>query len=233
MITFGIISAVVCLVLAGVFMYFRITEKGPISVISKTMASLVFVMAGIYISARVGDNAVATLVPVGLICGMLGDILLELKVIYSVDKKAYYYAGCVAFAIGHLFYGGAVCAFVDPALHVFKILCFSIAIGLAVSTVIMLFGDKLKLDFGEYFWVTYVYSFMLVTMVALSVWVAILDTRFVLLAIGMVAFFASDLVLSMQYFGEKHLADKESLVIVNHGLYYLAQVMVVIFLAAL
>ena len=64
MLTFGIISAIVCLVLAGVFMYFRITEKGPISVISKTMASLVFVMAGVYIAARVRDNAVATLIPV-------------------------------------------------------------------------------------------------------------------------------------------------------------------------
>ena len=43
--------------------------------------------------------------------------------------------------------------------------------------------------------------------------------------IGLVLFFASDLVLSTQYFGGQQ--DNKILTIVNHVLYYAAQVMIV------
>ena len=48
------------------------------------------------------------------------------------------------------------------------------------------------------------------------------------LSIGFVLFLLSDLVLSMQYFGDK-LHDKK-LIIINHSLYYLAQIIIAMFL---
>ena len=49
-----------------------------------------------------------------------------------------------------------------------------------------------------------------------------------ILTIGFVLFLASDLVLSMQYFGGK-LMDKK-LIVTNHLLYYFAQIIIAMFI---
>lgn len=75
---------------------------------------------------------------------------------------------------------------------------------------------------------SYFIFFVLATMVAFSVWLAFINIKFIPIMIGMVLFFVSDLVLSMQYFGGSNLENRPSLVVLNHTLYYLAQCAVVI-----
>ena len=55
--------------------------------------------------------------------------------------------------------------------------------------------------------------------------IAIYIPIFWIFAAGMILFFLSDLVLSMQYFGGK---TQKSLIYINHILYYLAQICIAI-----
>jgi len=60
-------------------------------------------------------------------------------------------------------------------------------------------------------------------MVAFSFSIAIFVPIFWVFASGMLLFFLSDLVLSMQYFGGK---TQKSLIYINHILYYAAQILI-------
>jgi len=56
----------------------------------------------------------------------------------------------------------------------------------------------------------------------------ILSLQNILLSVGLISFLASDLVLSLQYFGGKQ--DSKNLTIVNHILYYIAQILIASFI---
>lgn len=228
---FNIASIIICVILVCVFIYLRIAEGGVSALISKILASFVFVVAGLVAFTKCGIHQdVMVFIPIGLICGLIGDTLLDLKVVYPIDKKPYFYSGTIAFALGHLCYASAICVVAAKDFNIATPLLVSIAIGLGVATLIMLLADKFGIFFKEYFWISYLYCFILATMVALSIYLCVLDISFICFAIGMGLFFASDLVLSTQYFGKPEQEHSPMLVAVNHMLYYVAQIMVVAFI---
>ena len=84
------------------------------------------------------------------------------------------------------------------------------------------------LEFGKFKWQSMLYAFVLVFMSAFTIYLACLQIEFIIMAVGITLFLLSDLVLSMQYFGGK--TEDKFLTIVNHGLYYAAQILVATFL---
>jgi hypothetical protein len=227
----------VSLALTLIFILVRVKKGGLAGVFTKTLASVAFVISGLLcltVFPFEGEMKWGvTMVVIGLIFGMLGDIILDLKVVYNND--AYYLnAGMLSFGLGHIAYIAGFCLFAI-ALDVALLMPVLVSAGVAIAFTIgnTLSGKKMGLDFGKFFWQTMSYSVLLTFMATFTLILAIQSgvvAMWVAFA-GFMLFLASDLVLSFQYFGGK-LANK-TLIVVNHLLYYLAQITVVASMFAL
>jgi len=220
------IILVMMVFLVASFLATRITVGGVPALFTKTIASLGFVFSAILAMIYVDFHKYYAFIIVGLIFGMIGDILLDLKVIYKQDSGTYLNYGMLAFGLGHLMYFMALGNFYGFDSSFVGKTFISLAVGLAASALIVFIGGKLlKLDFGEFKWQTFAYSTVLVAVMVLSLITGIKNNTLMLMNIGLVVFFASDLVLSTQYFGGQQ--NNKILIVINHVLYYAAQIMIV------
>lgn len=227
---------VVTSLLALLFIGVRTMKGGLAGLILKTLASFAFVatsIVAIITSTATGNIKIAlSLIAIGLLLGMIGDILLDLKVIYEGNDKAYLNFGMLSFGLGHGFYFSA---FALIALENDTKLLLPILIGagcaIVLTAVTILSSKPLKLDFGKFLWQTIGYSFILNFMVVFSLVLAIMGGISWLVFVGLLLFLLSDLVLSTQYFGGKLHA--KPLIAVNHILYYAAQIVLVAFALSL
>lgn len=223
---------VVASLLAVVFIVARTLKGGLAGLILKTLASFAFVSTSIVAlitTTATGNIKIAMgLIAIGLLLGMIGDIVLDLKVIYEGNDKWYLNSGMLSFSIGHGFY---FAAFSLIALENGGKLLLPIIIGVGCALVLtiltMLSGKPLKLDFGKFLFQAAGYSFILNFMVVFTLVLAIMGSLPYLVFIGLLIFLLSDLVLSTQYFGGKLHA--KPLIAVNHALYYAAQLIIVAF----
>jgi len=159
----------------------------------------------------------AVIIIMGLACGLIGDILLDLKIMYRESASLYQHGGMVAFLVGHVFYLAALIGY-------FGFNWIPVAIAVALALIIMLVSRFVfKFDFAEHTVDTWAYSFVLCYMMAQACYAAIVHNYSVctiLLAAGSILFLLSDLVLSMTYYDGK---DSRAYISVNHVLYYAAQ----------
>ena len=220
---FGAFSLIFCIL----FCIFRATKATVYSLCLKTISSVCFILCGIFAIKSVGDSSVNLLIIAGLILGLVGDIVLDLKIMYPEQGNQYFVAGTTSFAIGHFFYFVAVALFNSTLLPTHLLWNILTALGFAIIMTIgtLLISKKMGLNFGKMTYLVAVYCFILNFMVALSLAIAIFVPIFWIFAVGMILFLASDLVLSMQYFGN---ATSKTLIYVNHILYYLAQILIAI-----
>ena len=146
------------------------------------------------------------------------------------EEGLYLTAGMVSFGIGHIMYFVAVMLYLGAEVN-WTVLGISLAIAVVVAVAMVFGGEKLlKLSFGKFKIHSLIYAFMLVFMGALSValCISMKSTKMLLFAIGMILFFLSDAVLSTMYFGGK--PKDKLLIIVNHALYYAAQICIATFM---
>lgn len=225
-----IILLVVSSVLAMGFIVIRTVKGGVIAFLFKTLASFGFVTSAVIGLIECGYclNArwVMGLLVIGLILGMLGDIILDLKVVYS-DDKHYLNTGMLCFGLGHIAYFSAFTMYALE-LNTDMLMPLLIAGGsaLILTIGITLSSKNMGLKFGNFLWQTVGYTFILSFMTVYTLVLAILLGGAMWVAfVGLLLFFASDIVLSFQYFGGK--LDSKLLIVVNHTLYYLAQIILV------
>ena len=235
-----IIGIIFCLTSMGIFIYLRVTKGGLAGVFSKAVASTCFIALALALLAqKIGLNAYFSygvcLIILGLVCGLIGDIFLDFKVFYNFHKKQFLYAGITSFLIGHLCYIGALLLFSINEINIFTYnptILLSILIGsIVLSLIIWLFSTKvLKFNFEDCSVFVNFYSFILLFTTALSIYLGIIITKLpiYILSIGFVTFLLSDLVLSTQYFGGKLMS--KPLIVVNHLLYYIAQIIIASFI---
>lgn len=157
----------------------------------------------------------------GLVCGLVGDLFLEVQYFCEEKKDSQILSGMVTFFIGHIFYIVALSSLIG-----FNYL--SIMVGLVFMVVVAIGGVVLKMDFGKLKFPSYLYTFIIFTMVGQSLFLAI-DNRFsffsIVLMLGALLFGISDLLLAPIYFkGEKRV----SFAIANLATYYLAQLLIAI-----
>lgn len=215
-----------CLLSTITFILVRVFVGGHTGLMLKIVASLIFVISGVITLATTdADKLIVAFIVMGLIMGMLGDILLDLKVIYDNDKF-YLNSGMLSFGIGHIFY---FTAFTMLALNNNIILTLPLVLSGVIAVIltiaITLSSKTMKLDFGKYLWQTVGYTFILSFMTVYTIILAI-EGLSIIPCIGLALFFLSDVVLSLQYFGGK-IANKP-LIAINHALYYLAQITLVL-----
>lgn len=229
-----IFGVAVCLALVALFIFVRVKKGGVEGVATKALASFGFIALAVFLSAaKVGQNSYSqyamTLITCGLVCGLIGDILLDLKVVYPFHEDKYLTCGMISFLVGHLFFNGAMTLiFID---HNANSLLVPIIIILATSAILavvlwVVTSRFMGLNYGKHAVLSTIYAGVLLFTTIFSIYLTIvtLSQAMFILAVGLVLFLASDLVLSLQYFGGKQ--SQKSLIIINHTLYYLAQILI-------
>lgn len=222
-----IIFLVLAVAAAIFFLYVRVTKGGVSGVLTKALASVCFVALGVagVVSQSPNIDKAAVFILFGLVMGLVGDIVLDLKVVYPESNDMYLNAGMISFGIGHCLFIAAILMLITFSL---TSLLVSIAITIPITAAIMLASKPMKIDFGKFFIHSLLYALILTFTSVYAIAIAITDARFVLLAIGMVLFLLSDLVLSPMYFGGKQ--DDKMMCILNHALYYGAQICIATFI---
>ncbi len=212
---------------AGVFIYVRSYGASIYAVITKALASFCFVMLFALSVEKIGYTSSGNMaILLGLVAGLIGDIVLDLKVTYSESENEYLNAGFAAFGVGHLMYTIGMLGMAST-YEINVLTPILIAFGAAaVLTVATYFATTklMKFDFGKNIIVAFVYTFVLYFVTALAIALAINNLAFIGLAIGLGFFLLSDLILSMQYFGGK--AKNNMLQIFNHTTYYIGQILI-------
>lgn len=172
----------------------------------KTTCSMLFM--GIAISSTTLHNTglYSSLMIIGLLFGLLGDIFLDLKYVYPADDTIYTYSGFTVFGIGHIFF---ICALLRRYADFSQIWYLIIpAIGaLVIGFGSVAMGPVMKLDYGKFKGITRAYATLLGGFALLAGSLAIMHgfkiVSLDMLFIGAVSFLLSDLVLSGTYFGGK------------------------------
>jgi uncharacterized membrane protein YhhN len=203
------------------FLAVRVKKGGLPGVITKAVASVLFIAtACAAIAVNPGESAYGLLIVIGLACGLLGDIWLDLKYAYPQDGDTYLYAGFYSFFTGHLFFISAIYMSYEwtPVT-----LAVSTAAALAGATGASMMEKPLKLDYGQFRPTCFIYGFILMMTASSSVVAACAtgETVWIAMSAGSVLFLLSDLVLSGTYFGTGK--NTPAYVIANHALYYAAQ----------
>lgn len=227
----------ILLVLGGLFLtcflLFRTKEGGMLPAALKTVTSFLFVATAV---AGAVNNYVVTgtvgvpkltfmgLVILGLVCGLIGDLTLDLKVTYQATNlrhsDIYTFFGMAAFGIGHILYVVAVALFFG-----FSAWTILIAVG-ATAAIFSVSLFLLKMKFGKFLIPSILYALLLTLFLACTVaggLIASFTLPVILLVVGAALFLLSDLVLSMIYFDGN---ESRVLIVVNHVLYYAAQFLI-------
>ena len=193
--------------------------------IVKSIASLFFIAVAA-VNLRYQDlNILPLFVVLGLICGLCGDIWLELKIIYTEQDTEFTYAGFLSFAIGHVFYiTGMYLEFFHEGDNVLFII-LPLVVGLAAGFGNLFLSKLMKQDFGKYKAVCVLYGSLLFSFFLVNISLNILHgfqtTTLIILLVGSILFVLSDLILSGTYFGKGK--ERPIDLISNSITYYAAQ----------
>lgn len=225
-----ILLLVLAVATALLFSILRVTHGGVVSLMTKTLASFCFVLLGVVVVFEYPLGKVGMFVLLGLVCGMIGDILLDLKSVDHTRADAYLNFGMLAFGIGHVFYVvfGAFVSGKNVLTEALIAGAFAIVFTLAV---VFFSKQLLGLTLGKFVFQAGSYACILSFAAAFAVALAVSVPSLWMFAIALVAFWLSDIVLSIMYFGGK--ADNKFLSILNHVLYYGAQIAIALFVFTL
>lgn len=213
-----------------IFNIIRVKEGGIKALLLKTLTSSLFVCCAAAATVRDlnSDNLIfALFVIVGLVFGLLGDIWLDLKWIYSKDNDVFTFSGFACFLIGHLVYiTGLFTTYVDYSKPMYIIVPIAVAAVLALGMILL--EKPMKLNYGKFRVIVGVYSFILVFMAFLSGSLSLMYgfecKTLVMMCIGGVFFLISDFILSGTYFGTGKRRPLD--VVTNHATYYIAQFLI-------
>jgi hypothetical protein len=213
------------LLLLSWFIYVKLKLKKPslLALIFKvSTTSLIIIYALVAIRYNLNVISLGLIVVMSLIFGLLGDIFLDLKLIYKSDDLFYTYAGFYSFIFGHVLYG--IYFLLQYRLGYIEILCLIVA-SLLFTVLVLLTEKPTKLNYGKFRPIVCAYAFILSFVTLLVFWVALSNKQSSLLIFGygMLAFIVSDLILSQSYFGEQ---EKKWMIISNYIFYYGAQFLI-------
>lgn len=214
--------ALLCAILAAIFLYCEKIERFVAAVILKGMASLCFVMIGVLCSP---GTEVARKIVCGLVIGCIADVLLNLRKVFTEKGQLIFLVGIVVFMIGHIVYLTAVVPLCSNWL-----MCFVIGIVLTALLMSWIFKRVTAKPAFKIFGVMYIGAIMLLNCVAVGNLIASPSVFTAVFAVGTVWFLISDILLILNTFGKEF---KMSLRYANIGLYYAGQVLIALSLKLL
>lgn len=207
-----------------IYVFLKLKKPSVIALLFKSITTFTLIGMALYIHSN-GLNfpGFGYFVIVGLVLGLLGDVFLDLKLMYPKDNDLFTYFGFYSFLFGHLLYIFYFISNFDNSMFEVSIL-FGLA-GFVVFLVLMT-EKPMQLNYGKFRIISSIYAFVLSLITFLSLWIGIREAinGFIIFGIGMVSFLISDLILSQSYFGRK---EKQWMIYTNYIFYYLAQLLIV------
>ena len=194
------------------------------AVIIKSICSLLFIALAAYCFSQSGYHRFSVSAIIALVFGMIGDIALELKCVYKDNDRKYTYVGFIAFALGHVAYiTGLFMELYNDQVVLYFLL--PVVFAILMACLCILIEKPLKLKYGEYRLIVFLYALALFFDLGISFSFAVMTgfkyLPLILIFIGMSLFALSDLVLNTTYFGEGH--EKPIDLVSNTFMYYIAQ----------
>ena len=244
MVTFAYLLTVICAtVTLCVFLYFRVKKELYKAIFFKAITSFLFIacafgamrafISGAY-SYIPALTPYAALIILGLLCGLFGDLWLDLKNMHPEAKDTYQFIGMGSFLASHFFFIPAMYFMSETLSGLFMPehwyqksiwqMLIGIGFGLLFAIGVMVFEKPMKVHYGKYKLITFFYSFTIGTSTGFSAAMFFgsgFETASMFLMIGMALVLISDVILSGTYFGEGK--DRPVDIISNHVLYYVGQ----------
>lgn len=209
------IICIVGLLVQLLFIKVELENKYLTAVILKGMAALVFVILGFICGQQSINLEFAKMVKLGLIFGMLGDILLNLRHLFKKIDSLIFLVGILVFLTGHIFYLLALLPLCTNTL-------VAIIIGTVITILLLIWifsKIEAKITF-KIFGIFYIGAIVIMTSVASINYLNNPNTNGLIYLIGALLFTASDIILIFNTFGKE---SKKSMRIANLLLYYLGQ----------
>ena len=190
-------------VIQAYFIKSEYDKKYSQAVILKGLASLYFVILGFR---------------TGLIFGMIGDILLNLRFVFEKQGQKIFLAGILAFLIGHILYLKALIPLAQDLL-----LCIGIGGLIAAALLAYIFKTMDAKPAFKIFGVFYLGAVIIMSVIAVSLLFHSPTPGMKLYALGAVLFMLSDIVLIFNTFGSTTSFSRR---ILNLSMYYVGQILI-------
>lgn len=193
-------------------------EKYVSAVVLKGLASCFFITLGL-LGFLDSPGTFSRLIFIGLIFGGIGDVCLNLRLIFK-DGKKIFLAGIVAFLVGHILYLVALIAETAPKTLIISLVAGVVA---AVALLAWIFANITAQKVFKIFGIFYVGAVVLMTAVSVGRVVENFNISSLIYMIGAVLFTLSDIILIFNMFSEKKAAWMRP---TNLTLYYLGQLLI-------
>ena len=241
---FAYYLTVICgAVFLSIFLYFRVKKDLYKAVFFKAVTSFLFIACAFCAMRSFLPRAYsyipyltphAALIILGLLCGLFGDLWLDLKNMHPEAKDTYQFFGMGSFLASHIFFIPAMYLMSETLSGLFVPerwyqkgiwqMLIGFGFGLLFAIGVMVFEKPMKVHYGKYKLITFFYSFTIGASTGFSTAVFFgsgFETAPMFLMIGMALVLISDIILSGTYFGEGK--DRPVDIISNHALYYIGQ----------
>lgn len=213
----GILIAL-CVTFAILFLYVEYVKKYVAAVVLKGLASLCFVVIGVFLSRASQSPKITDMIVAGLVVGCIADILLNLRFVFEKKGQLIFLVGILVFLAGHILYLIAVFP-----LSAFKIVSVIAGVVLTTALMIWILGRITAKPAFKAFGVVYLGAIMLLNCVAISNVISAPSFFAIIFAVGAILFLVSDILLILNTFGGKF---RQSLRNLNIGLYYAGQIFI-------
>lgn len=214
-----ILLTVCCVVIDQIFLKTMHQKQYARAVLWKTLASLCFLGVGFFMAfLATASDPVHTRIFLGLLFGVIGDVLLALGFVWREKHDLFFVIGAGFFAVGHVFY---LIALFSLGAKFLIALPFWI-VGLALS---VWYTKKRELDAGALFLPGAGYIALVVFMgaAAISFFAGTPSIGAAMFALGGILFSISDNILSVHKMGNAS-AEKYNRYV--HYTYYSAQLLI-------
>lgn len=208
-----------CLILMSIFIYFEKKEKYTLAVVLKGLASLMFVLLGFWCASTLPNSDFSKFVKIGLILGLVADVLLNLRFVFKTKGKLVFLVGILVFLSGHILY---LCALIPTVNNVI----LPLIIGVVLTAVIIkwIFTKIEAQKAFKIFGIFYIGAIVIMNCFAIANLIQDpSNVRYIIFVIGAISFLISDIVLILNTFGK---TSKFSLRITNLSLYYIGQLLI-------
>lgn len=210
---------ILCLIIMSVFIYFEKKEKYVIAVILKGLASLMFVLLGFWCASNLGESEFSKFVKIGLILGLIADVMLNLRFVFKKKGKIVFLVGILVFLSGHVLY---LCALIPTVNNI----VLPLVVGVVLTAIIIkwIFTQIEAQKAFKIFGIFYIGAIVIMNCFAIANLLQDpTNTRYIIFVIGAISFLISDIVLILNTFGK---TSKFSLRITNLSLYYVGQLLI-------
>lgn len=210
---------ILCLIIMSIFIYFEKNEKYVLAVVLKGLASTMFVLLGYYCARTTGNTNFHDMVKIGLILGLIADVLLNLRFVFKTKGKIVFLVGILVFLAGHILY---LCALIPTVNNVI----IPLIIGVVLTAIIIKWiFTKIEAAIAfKIFGIFYIGAIVIMNCFAFTNLIQDpSNTRYIVFTIGALSFLISDIVLILNTFGK---TSKFSLRITNLSLYYIGQLLI-------